>query len=59
MGWKGVGVGEGLGAEVTSRKAGACEATGALVPHPARRSAAMMESRQMGFIGKGLKMGRG
>jgi hypothetical protein len=39
MGWKGVGVGEALGAAVTSTNPGSA-AAGADAPHPARRNPA-------------------
>jgi len=49
MGWKGVGVGDGFGAEVTIAK-GSDGGAGALLPHPASKRAVMIDIRQMGFI---------
>lgn len=52
IGWKGVGVGEAFGADVTMTKGEACCDAGAMLPHPASSKAAMMDIRQMGFIAK-------
>lgn len=43
MGWKGVGVGEAFGADVTIAKGKTCDCSaGALLPHPASKRAARM-----------------
>ena len=57
IGWKGVGVGEAFGADVTRAKGKACCSMGALLPHPASSKAAMIESRQKSFIAKGFELG--
>ena len=54
-GWKGVGVAEGIGAEVTrSKKDGGWDGDGdAVVPHPASSNAARMICR-LKFMGRGM-----
>jgi len=48
MGWKGVEVGEAFGATVTNSNGGIC--AGALSPHPASSSAAMLVICQKDFM---------
>lgn len=49
MGWKGVGVGEEFGADVTIAK-GSEEEAGAILPHPASKSAVKMILRCANFM---------
>ena len=51
MGWKGVGVGEALGAEVTIAKGSEGDAD-ALLPHPASKRAVRMILQRMEFMAK-------
>jgi len=55
-GRKGVGVGDGFGAEVTIVKGSPCCAD-ALLPHPASNMVAMMVKRQKDFIVQWWQMG--
>ena len=56
MGWKGVGVGEAFGAEVTMTKGSEGDA-GALLPHPASKRAARMMLQRMEFMVKWFGLG--
>jgi hypothetical protein len=55
-GWKGVGVGDAFGAEVTITKGGVGGA-GALLPHPASKRAARMILQRMEFMVMWFELG--